>query len=339
MTATTNGATLQHAIGPTGRFTLRQLSGEVAVRGVDGDTVTVRERTGKVIADVFQVEAGPASLSLSAPDKAGIDFMVFGIGRRSSLDLEVEVPRGAEVTIETASAEVEATGLVGSVRVKTASGDVDLTGLAGTLELDVVSGDVKVVADAPLDVRARTISGDLLIRAPGVSRAVIGTTSGDVRLDALLAGPGPFEVQTVSGDATIVGRSGLRIEGKTVTGDLSSDLPHRRDSGPGRKLLIVGDGATPLGFRSVSGDLRVIAPREALPTVSPMPGAMPVAPVSPVAPIRPVAPVAPAPSTETHDAPPDGSQEVARLDILRALERGEMSVEAAMARLAAIEEA
>ena len=36
---------------------------------------------------------------------------------------------------------------------------------------------------------------------------------------------------------------------------------------------------------------------------------------------------------------PVGGREVARLDILHALERGDLSVEAAMARLAEIEEA
>jgi hypothetical protein len=343
MTTPTNGATIEHHIGATGRFHLRQLSGEISVRGVDGDLVSVRERDGKSVSASFRVEATDGSLSLTAPDRFGLDALVFGIGRRSSLDLEVEVPRGADVSIETASGDVTASGLVGMTKVRTASGEVSLDALGGILELDAVSGDVSISAVAALDLRARTISGDCSLRAPSLGRAVIETTSGDIRLDANLAGRGPFEIHTVSGDATIVGRSGMQIEARTVTGDLRSDLPHRLETGPGRKRLIVGDGGVTLGFKSVSGDLRVSAPRDVLaparPAV-PVPAAPPPAPRPEFPPHVPTALEPPAPP-----APPapgygrDGGQEVARLDVLMALERGDLSVEAAMQRLADIEEA
>ena len=331
MTTTANGASLEHRIGANGRFRLRQLSGEITVRGVDGDTVRVRERDGKSLAENFRVETGEGILSLSAPDKFGVDLLFFGLGRRSSLDLEVEVPRGADVVIETASAELQASDLAGLTKVRTASGDLTLTAMHGILELDTVSGEVTIAADASLDLRARTISGDCSIRAPQLERAVIETTSGDVRLDAMLSGRGPFEIQTVSGDATIVGRSGIRVEARTVTGELRSELPHRREASPGRKHLIVGDGGVPVSFRSVSGDLRVVAPRDAMAAV-PVSGPGPAAPVPPLAPVAPEPPIAP-------DDDARGGREVARLDILHALERGELSVEAAMARLAEIEEA
>ena len=227
------------------------------------------------------------------------------------------------------------------MKVRTASGDIRLDDIRGSLELDAVSGDTRITANGPLDLRARTISGDITLRGPRLGRATLETTSGDVRLDALLEGPGPFEIQTVSGDATIVGRSGIRVEARTVTGDLRSELPNRRDSAPGRKMLIVGDGGTPLGFRSVSGDLRVTAPRDAM--TSDVVGQRhdaPMAPATPNAPAPPDAPVPPAPRVaETADVAREAGHEVARLDVLRALERGEMSVEAAMARIADIDEA
>jgi len=334
MTTTTNGATLEHEIGATGRFHLRQLSGSIRVRGVDGATARVHERNGRSLSESFQIEAGEGQLSLTAPERFGLD-VVFGIGRRSSRDLEVEVPRRAAVSIETASAELQAGDLTGQVRIRTASGDVTLEGLAGILELDAVSGDVRVTAAGALDLRARTISGDLAVRAPRLGRAEIGTTSGDVRLDAELAGGGPFGVETVSGDATIVGRTGLRVEARTVTGELRSELPHRREAGPGRKQLVVGDGSIPFTFRSVSGDLRVTTPRDSLPAGS--------AAVEPAVPGAAEPPVPPAPPTTPvpHVAPTNGGaggREVARLDVLRALERGELSVEVAMRRIAEIEE-
>jgi DUF4097 and DUF4098 domain-containing protein YvlB len=192
---------------------------------------------------------------------------------------------------------------------------------------------VRVTAVGALDLRARTISGDLTIRAPRLGRAEIGTTSGDVRLDAELDGSGPFGIETVSGDATIVGRMGLRIEARTVTGELRSELPHRRDASLGRKQLVVGDGAIPFAFRSVSGDLRVTTPRDA--TAAGTIEASPAVTTAPEPPAPPSAPLPPVPSAN----PGAGSREVARMDVLRALERGELSVDAAMRRIAEIEEA
>jgi hypothetical protein len=337
MTTTTNGAALEHEIGATGSFHLRQLSGSIFLRGVDGGTARVVERTGKSLAEGFHIETGEGRLSLTAPDRAGLN-MVFDIGRRSSFDLEVEVPRGATVSIESASAELRLADLTNQLRIRTASGDLTLDGIAGTLELDAVSGDARIEAVGALDLRARTISGDLSVRAPRLGKAEIGTTSGDVRVDALLAGPGPFGIETVSGDATIVGRMGLRIEARTVTGDMRSELPHRREAGPGRKQLVVGDGAVPFTFRSVSGDLRVTTPRDSLPAggaIGDTPVVAPEAPVPAVPPTAPAAPVPPAAPTN----PGAGGREVARMDVLRALERGELSVEAAMRRIAEIEEA
>ncbi len=337
MTTTTSGAALEHEIGASGRFHLRQASGSVRIRGVDGGTARARELNGRALAECFQIEAGEGELSLTAPDRFGLDI-VFGIGRRTSADLELEVPRGATVNLETASAELRGRELLGRTNIRTASGDVTLEALAGTLELDSVSGEVRIVADAALDLRARTISGDLAVRAPRLGRAEIGTTSGDVRLDAELVGGGPFGIETVSGDVTIVGRMGIRVEARTVTGDLRSDLPHRREAGRGRKLLVVGDGSVPLSFRSVSGDLRVTAPRDVLPGMpAPDPassGSSQAGEVAPATPDAPASPDAPLPA-----APGTGGREVARLDILRAVERGDLSVEAAMQRIAEIEEA
>jgi hypothetical protein len=337
MTTTTNRtAALEHEIGASGRFHLRQAAGSIRLRGVDGATARVRERGGRTLSEYFQIDARDGELSLTAPERIGLEGL-FGLGRRWSPDLDVEVPRGAAVSIETASADLQAADLVGRLKLRTASGDARLEHLAGSLELDSVSGEVHLDAAGDLDVRARTISGDVAIRAPRLTRAEIGTTSGDVRIDAELAGTGSFGVETVSGDVTIVGRVGLRVDARTVTGELRSELPHRRDTGLGRKQLVVGDGSVPFAFRSVSGDLRVTTPRDGLPvatgpaTASAVP-AVPQPPVSPEPPADPVPPSGPSRSGA-------GSREVARMDVLRALERGDMSVDAAMRRIAEIEEA
>src|SRR6185503_3839738 len=229
------GATLEHRIGPRGRFSLRQASGDILIRGVEGDTVRVKSLDDKSLSDVFDVEVGDDRVELRQRDGFELGLGMFRRGQ--STDLKIEVPHGASLSIETASADIGATDLSGTKRFRTAS------------------GEIKIEGAAPLDLSARTVSGDMDVRVPSVRRLEIGTTSGDVRLDAELSGNGPFAMRTISGDATIVGRSGFRVEAETITGDLSSDLPSKRESMPGRKILVVGRPGATLIFRSGSGDL------------------------------------------------------------------------------------
>ena len=313
---------LEHQIGPRGRFTLRAASGEVSVRGVEGDRVRVAVDDREAFEREFSVEARDGSLDIRQREKLGFN----PFSRGNSVDFEVEVPHGAGVMIDTASGDVEALDLDGDKRFRTASGEIGLHRLAGPVDVETVSGDIDLEGQAPVDLQIKSVSGDIKVRVPRLRRLDMGTTSGDMWLDAELHGDGPFALRSISGDATIVGRSGFRVEAEAITGDLSSELPHKRESMPGRRVMTVGRPGPTLAFRSVSGDLRVVQPREAAPSMAPNP------PGHPQPPAPPAAPAAPAGRVATADV------DAARLDILRELERGEISVAEATERLATLDE-
>jgi DUF4097 and DUF4098 domain-containing protein YvlB len=314
--------TIDHQIGPRGRFILRHASGEVSIRGVEGDRVRVRVDDEKAFRDRFSVEAGNDSLAIRQNEKLG-----FGIfGRGESVEIEVEVPHGASVSIESQSGDIEATDLSGSKSFRTASGEVVLQRLSGDVEVETVSGDVEIEGPAPLDLKAKTVSGDLEIRVPQLRRLDIGTTSGDMHIDAELRGEGAFAIRTISGDVRLVGRSGMRIEAETITGDLSSDLPSKRESQLGRRVLTIGRPGPTLGFRSVSGDLHVAEPRDAAPILEEATMSEPQADAT-------VGTAAATPVAESSD-----DVEARRLEILRQLERGEISVADAGERLGELDE-
>ena len=312
--------TLEHQIGPRGRFSLRVASGEVSVRGVEGDRVRVAVDDQQAFSREFDVEARDGFLEIRQKEKLGFN----PFSRGNSVDFEVEVPHGAGVSIDTASGEVEALDLDGDKRFRTASGEIALHRLAGPVDVETVSGDVDLDGQAPVDLRIKSVSGDIKVRVPRLRRLDLGTTSGDMWLDAELHGDGPFALRSISGDATIVGRSGFRVEAESITGDLSSELPGKRESMPGRRVMTVGRPGPTLAFRSVSGDLRVVQPREAAPSMAPNPPAAPGAPTPPTPPAPPAAPAA--------------DVDAARLDILRELERGDISVADATERLATLDE-
>ena len=115
----------------------------------------------------------------------------------------------------------------------------------------------------------------------------------------------------------------------------------------GRRSLVVGDGSVELGFRSVSGDLRILAAGDATGSADrgqPAPtfrdlALPPVPPVAPVAPRRPAAPVSPVAPAARDELPAvaDDPTESRRMEILRALEQGKLDVPTAMDRLAALD--
>ena len=324
MTKTAEGAgtALEQRIGPRGRFVLKLASGEVTVRGGEGDTARVRSLDDRSLADLFTIETGDDHLELRQTEKFGLGIF----GRGHSAELDVEVPHGANVTIETASADIDASDLSGTKKFRTASGEVSLNRLAGPVDVETVSGEIDLDGQAPLELAARTVSGDVDVRVPALRKLDLGTTSGDVKVDAELTGQGPFAIRTISGDAIVVGRSGFRVEAESVTGDLSSDVPGKRESMPGRKVLIVGRPGPTLAFRSVSGDFHVSQPRDAAP--KPVEGATmtstdPSIPAPPEPP-APMAPPSPADAANTDSA---------RMEILRELERGDISVAEATEKL------
>jgi Putative adhesin len=322
-TTTAIGTTLEHRIGPRGRFELRQASGDIVIRGVEGDTVRIKSLDDKPLSDVFDIEIGDDRVDLR--QRGGFDVGMRLFSRGSGADLKIEVPHGAAVSVDTGSADIDASDLSGAKTFRTASGEVNLNRIAGGVDVETVSGEIEIDGAAPLDLAAKSVSGDIRVRVPSIRRLDLGTTSGDIRLDAELTGSGPFAMRSISGDATIVGRTGFRVEAESITGDLLSDQPSKRESLPGRKVLIVGRPGPTLTFRSVSGDLHVVEPRDAAPAVQ-----------ATVA--EETVDDAAQPSNDQNAEPEARAAEDKRLEVLRALERGDITVAEATEQLTQLDE-
>jgi hypothetical protein len=186
---TTGTATLvEHVIGATGTFSLHVRTTDIRLRGHDGDSVRIRARNG---AELRRLETEQG------------DGLLVAHATGSTPDLDIEIPVGATVLIEGSSADLDVQGLRGDQHYRTASGDVDVRDGGGRLTVEAVSGDVDIVATAPADVVARTVSGDLALRAGPIQSLKAMTTSGDLRIAGRFDPPGPFSVETVSGDAIL----------------------------------------------------------------------------------------------------------------------------------------
>ena len=331
MTATTRGA-IEHAIGAEGLFVLHLGSGDVRLRGIDGDLARVEDRHGQAVEDEFDVATGEGSLAVRA--RKGLRIKM-GPGRRDTPDLDVHVPRRATIVVETSSGDLSGEDLAGEQRFHTVSGDIDLIRISGAVSIESASGDVDLTATGVLRLKARTVSGDLAVRAGVLAEVSAATTSGDLAVAGELAPDGTHRVETVSGDAVLALAGGARIEVSTVTGDVKADGPHRTERTDGQRVIVVGDGRATLVARTMSGDVHVTRAK----SIDIRVDAAPRREAAPPTPAAPPDATSPFDATSPSDAAIAAAYEDARLTILKQLERGEIDVTEAGRRLEALDAA
>ncbi len=318
MTTTTTSSSLEHAIGPEGLLAIHLRDGELRLRAVDGEVVRIRDVNDHGLGEMFAIETGEGSLSLKSG--RGLEIVVGprsirGGHNRHTPELDIEVPRRASGVLEAASGDIEADGLIGDQSYRTASGDITMREVSGKVSVEAVSGDIDIVATGEAEVAVRSVSGDIGLRAARLSAVQLISTSGDMKVAGELIGPGPFTLETMSGDGLFAPAGDVRVEMTTVTGDLTSDLEGKHQAERGRRAFTVGSNGPVVTFRSMSGDLHLARPtRIAQPTAS----------------------VALEPSTTERPAVNGAiaaAYDDARLRILRSLERGEIDPAEAGRRL------
>ena len=319
---------IEHDIGARGRFALRVTSPDVELRADNGTTASVRVKVAlRAGSDAeadeiferirFRVRQEDGRLEVAEPRRAeaGIGSIVQLLGIASSRIDDVSVsavlPKHAVIVYEGVSADVTAAGFRGHQQYRTVSGDLVLDRIAGDVRVRGVSADVSIRADEPMVLEMHSVSGDVSAVAPRFDALRMVSVSGDVEIEGDLAADVQHRVETVSGDLTLGVVDGLTLEVRGLSSDTHVSVPHRSEGSRDRRRYVIGSGSSSLMFSSMSGDVSV------------RPGRRMSAPVPPAPPEAPKPP-----------APPEPVATDAQLEILRALEAGEIDVDEAAARLA-----
>ena len=326
-------------IGSRGRLQLKVTDADVRLRPSDNDEVRLRatfeigatsdeEADAVLEASKLLVSAGSGHLDVRSPDNRDRGSLKGALGipdgatlrrwitgePRISLSVEGEVPPDAEVRVETVSGDLVIKGMHGEQRYNTVSGDQFLEELGGTVRLNAVSGDATVRGDSPISLRAETVSGDLSVLAPRFEELRLSTVSGDLEVEGELAPRGEHRIESVSGDLRFGLVGGATFDVRGISTDVSAEMPHRLEGRLDRRRVIVGSGSPTVVFSSMSGDIALRSPRRlrrSVETDEPQ-----------------AAGVKPASAAASADTASDSA-----LEVLRALERGEIDVEEAGRRL------
>ena len=236
-------------------------TGDVIVRGWDRAEVRARiSEDGGLRLVTPNVTPAPRVEVLVSNDKENEP----GPGSCGSNEtVELMVPRGATVDVESRNGHVEVGG-VSEARVRALSGDVDVRRVSQSIEVSCLSGDVSV-SDSSGPVRVTTVSGDVEVRnARNLSAGddfEAKSTSGDVSLEDVthrqvrgevvsgsvlytgaLARGGSYDFRTISGEITmeLPADSSFSLHARVIaSGDIDTDFPVKAGAG-------ISDGTTPM---------------------------------------------------------------------------------------------
>jgi Putative adhesin len=279
----------------------------------------------------------------------------------TAIDVEIELPReiAEQATnksrLNSANGDIEVEGLGGKVELNTASGDIRIG--KGVLELTAHTASGQVTAtDVDGRITVRSASGDIHVHRGRLQRLNVNTASGDVEVEAAIGGTETSSLHSVSGDVDLkLTAPAATLTLSTVSGDANIKPPFEKEGRGKWRLGSAGASGPTLSVKTVSGDLEV---EGTVGEVEAIVGAEPASAPPPVPPVPPVPPAPPVPSgikaefridrgngkqpeaeqiDEVVEAP-DSASEAERMNVLQALERGEIDIDEAMSRLDAMDD-
>ncbi|MEM9531964.1 MAG: DUF4097 family beta strand repeat-containing protein [Pseudomonadota bacterium] len=255
-----------------GMAVIKVVKGEVRVTGWDRNEIQIRGDLGEG-SDRLLVEGNSQRREIEVR-----------IPRRSrdveGTELELRVPSGASIAVETTSADIFVDGLAGTlVELKavsgdieveaggerlfahTVSGDIEMESTSRRVDINTVSGDVDARANAE-EADVNTVSGEVLFISRELARSHIESVSGDMELDLGVAESGSVTIASLSGDVDVILPDDLSAtcEAESFSGSIRSahGEVQKAKYGPHKTLRFVqGSGSGRLRIESFSGDVRI----------------------------------------------------------------------------------
>lgn len=259
-----------------GAVDLSLISGRIRVTGWDRPEVKI---SASIESGLLQFDANSSRVTLSVDDNDYDDDSGRRRHRNHNIGdarYEVSVPRGSRLILEAVSGNVSASGSQGEIDASSVSGNVTVSDGVRSVSAESVSGSV-TVAQVNGSLRTETVSGDLRaqdvtgnVEASSVSGNVslvrvqsrdvrAETVSGDVVYTGTIEPSGRYSFESHSGTLrlNIPRGTGAQFSVETFSGDLSTDfpvtLPPRSGRRDGRVEFTIGDGRARVTAQTFSG--------------------------------------------------------------------------------------
>ena len=206
-------------LDPRGSVQIENLKGRVEVRAWDRPEVKVTGTLGDGV-ERLVVDGDRRSLRIEVkyPSQSR---------NTEPTVLIVQVPVLADLEVETVAADIDVHGMASrELSLESVSGDVTATGAPGSGSIETVSGDVRATLNSR-DLSVETVSGELVVQGRLNGEISLESVSGNIRLGNLGEKANKVSVSTVSGDMAL--RLALAESGhcavESVSGNLRLRMP------------------------------------------------------------------------------------------------------------------
>ena len=258
---------------PDGRIEIDNGDGSIHVIGWDKAEVAVTGTLGR--------RAEGLSLTGNA-HRTKVEVEVEGSPHGVKSDLEIHVPAGSRLEIESFSASISVSEVKGTVKAESVNGSITIAGGAQEVDVQSVNGSVQVtspatrvhaeavngavtVREASGEIEASTVNGTLLVVGGSFERAQLETVSGSLRFEGDLGSKATLDVSTVSGSVELALPANVSADFSisTFSGDIENQLGPQARKGsrytPEKELSFsTGSGGANVSVGTLSGNIRLV---------------------------------------------------------------------------------
>jgi len=210
--------------------------------------------------DLSQSEDGVVKVHTRYDDSG---FRIFRFRRPCKVDYDVRVPKNCSLKVRGVSNTTSIEGISGEMDVSSVSGELECCSLTGEIKIKTVSGDVsgKMISGPG---RLTTVSGNVQLKNSDFPALKAKTVSGDMLIETPL-GEGPYDFNAVSGDfkLTIPPSLGVTVLSSSLSGEVrtSSQVSSEKHSRNPKRFEISGGGVE-IHHHSVLGDLFLVSKKD-----------------------------------------------------------------------------
>jgi DUF4097 and DUF4098 domain-containing protein YvlB len=225
----------RHAAAADGIVRIENPAGSVKVVGWDRLEVAVTGTAGR----------GAEGVSIRGGGRrTNVEVETSGHPHSVQSNIEVRVPAGSRVEVESFASDVTVSGVTGAVSVECVNGNIDISGATQEVDASAVNGGVQVTGTAtrvsaesvngPVTVRggsgevqASTVNGRLVVSGRGpYERAELETVSGSVLFEGALSSQASVSIESVSGGVEIVLPASVSADFNvsTFSGNVANEL-------------------------------------------------------------------------------------------------------------------
>jgi len=266
-----------HATGSQPEVSVEAILGSIRIVGWDRNEVHITGTLGSGVEGLdVSSDDDEVDIEVEYPDRNK------GRLKDGEANLEISVPTGSDVSIETVKGTIDIENVDGELELETVHGDITVIGSASLVEAETVSGDIRI-SGSSTEVEADSVSGTVIVTG-ATGNIVIATMNGVIEVDATdadsvslesmsgsiefrgdLTADGDLSVEAFSSNVVLVLPSTLSatFDIETQSGGIENDFgqqPQRVDGFMPGKILefSLGDGSADVSVESFSGSVKLV---------------------------------------------------------------------------------